>query len=72
MKRLFVLLVEVVVLFGLGTSGLMAQKKSPEKQFVKMDENGDQRLNLEEFAVKKKADKATHGCFNFGDGSKGK
>jgi Ca2+-binding EF-hand superfamily protein len=58
MKRLFVLPVAVMALFGLGTAGLMAQKKSPEARFAKMDKNGDKKLSPEEFPGKKQADKS--------------
>jgi len=57
MKRLSVLLVVVMALFGFSTTSLMAQKKTPETQFAKMDKNGDKKLSLEEFLGKKQGDK---------------
>ena len=66
MKRLLVFPVVVVTLFGLGTAGLMAQKKAPEVRYAKMDKNGDKKLSPEEFLGKKQADKAARLKKRFG------
>jgi Ca2+-binding EF-hand superfamily protein len=58
MKRFFVLLIAVMALFGLSTAGVMAQKKTPEARFAKLDKNGDKKLSLEEFLGKRTTDQS--------------
>ena len=58
MKRCLIFLGTVLVLFGLCTAGLMAQKKSPEARFAKLDKNGDKKLSLAEYLGKKQAEQS--------------
>jgi Ca2+-binding EF-hand superfamily protein len=57
MKRLLVLLIAVAVLFGLSTNGLLAQKKSQNKAFAKMDTNNDGKISFDEYKAAMKQGK---------------